>query len=111
MIPDLKGFGSEGFVINILLYIALVVLLIVLKVIPVSKKDRKRRKDQTVRLNPGPQPGNAVECKNHALKLEKLETKYDLKTGQICKNLDEVKKLNREDHGKIFDKLDKKVDK
>lgn len=113
MIPglDLKGFGSEGFIISIILYIALVILLIVLKVIPVSKKDRANRKNQTVRLNPGLQPGDGETCKEHGTALTKLETEFDLKTKQICKSLDELKKTNRQDHGKIFDKLDGKVDK
>lgn len=111
MLPDLKGFGSEGFIISIFLYILLVIVLIVLKVIPTSKKAWRNRNDETVKLNPGPRPGNAKECKDHANKLTELEERLDLKTKQICDNIERVEKYNREDHQSIFKKMDNLRDK
>lgn len=52
-------------------------------------------------------PGHAQECRDRAIKLNTFDGK--LKT--ICNGLDELKRLNREDHRLIFEKLDKKVDK
>ena len=52
-------------------------------------------------------PGYAKACKEHNDKLIKIEGKVTT----ICKGLEKLEGLNRDDHGKIFDKLDKKVDK
>ena len=52
-------------------------------------------------------PGYAKECKKHNDKLIELEG--DIKT--VGEGLDELKELNRDDHQRMLDKLDKKVDK
>jgi len=67
-----------------------------------AAKGHDRRKD-TLFKNPNDRPGKAQECLKHMKKLTKLETEIsNMKDG-----VSELKKNNRQDHEKIFDKIDK----
>lgn len=57
---------------------------------------RNRKKNGT------PKPGDGASCKDHAEKLAKLGTRVE----GWEKQMDEWRKENREDHQRIFDKLD-----
>lgn len=52
-------------------------------------------------------PGHAQACRKHNDKL--IEIEGEIKT--MGEGLDEIKDLNRQDHQRMFDKLDRKVDK
>ena len=77
--------------------------LLALKIL--DRRNSKKKADAPEPDNPGVQlvPGKEEECTKHGNRLTELETEM--------KNLDEdfkkLEKNNREDHNKIFDKLNR----
>ena len=96
--PWMKGFGTEGFVINLLLS-AFIIWHVFVKPKIMKNPGKDRRKPG----NPNGKPGNAQTCKDNRDKIIALETSVE----NIEDDIKEMKTNNREDHEKIFDKIDK----
>jgi hypothetical protein len=94
----MKGFGSEGSVLNLML-----TAFIIWHVFVKPKLMKKQGKDRRKIGNPNDKPGNAVECKEHAKTLSRLETQF----ANFKEWLERVEKNNRKDHKYIFDKIDR----
>lgn len=96
MFPWMKGFGSEGAVVNIIFNIVLSAF-IAWHYYFKPKKMKKQGVDRRKPDNPG------KPCVEHGNKLTELNTEIN----NIKEDITEIKKNNREDHEKIFDKIDK----
>lgn len=96
--PWMKGFGSEGSVINFILSFFILWHLFIK-----PKLMKKQGKDRRKPINPNSKPGNSVVCKENRDKIIALETSVE----NIEDDIKEIKENNREDHEKIFDKIDK----
>lgn len=94
----LKGFGSEGSVLSVLLSV-FIIWHIYIKPRLMKNPSKDRRKP----LNPNDKPGKATECLKHMKKLTELETKIDNFTGW----LEKIETNNRQDHQNINDKIDR----
>jgi len=64
---------------------------------------RKQKRNEASKAD-DPKPGDAESCKKHAERLMAVETKQ----AGWEKNWDEWRKENREDHRRLFEKLDEK---
>lgn len=95
--PWMKGFGSEGSVLNLILS-AFILWHVFIK----PKMMKKQGKDRRKASNPNSKPGNATACKENREAIVKLETSVK----NVEEDIKEIKKNNREDHEKIFDKID-----
>lgn len=95
---DLRGIGSEGAVLNLIISVIIIYHLYIK-----PKIMRKKGKDRRVNLNPNPAPGNAAECKEHSKDLTKAETNIK----NLKENFEKFEGKNREDHQLMFNKLDK----
>lgn len=101
MFPWMKGFGSEGAIINIIFNLFLSAFIAwhyYFKPRKMKKQGNDRRKPD----NPGVKPGFGEACKEHAESLVEIGTKVE----NIEKNIDKMEKNNRQDHKDIFDKID-----
>ncbi len=96
--PWMKGFGSEGSVLNLLLS-AFILWHVFIK----PKMMKKQGKDRRKVSNPSVKPGDSIVCKENRDKIIALETSVK----DIKNDIVEIKDNNREDHEKIFDKIDK----
>ena len=102
----MQGFGTE------LSTLLLAIMIIDKVVVPLWKNWRESKtlslKTQKVILpnlnNPNDKPGSSQECKDHMKKLTALETEIN----NINKEIEEIKKNNREDHKEIFKELSKR---
>lgn len=95
---DLKGIGSEGAILNLLIS-AFIIYHIYIKPKMMKKNGKDRRKPMT---NPHPAPGNATECKDNF----KAITEAGTEIKNIKEKIKEEGKKNREDHQLIFKKID-----
>ena len=95
---DLKGIGSEGAIVNLIISVIIIYHLYIK-----PKIMRKQGKDRRVNLNPSPAPGNAVECKQHSKDL----TKAEINIKNLKENFEKFEEKNREDHRLMFDKIDR----
>lgn len=100
--PWMKGFGSEGAVVN-LLFNAFLAAFIAYHFYFKPRKMRKQGNDRRKPGNPNSKPGNADVCKKNKEKI----TRLDERVKNIEGDIKEIKENNREDHEKIFDKIDK----
>ncbi|MEE9510433.1 MAG: hypothetical protein V3V81_08065 [Candidatus Bathyarchaeia archaeon] len=98
ILPWMKGFGSEGSVLNLMLT-AFIIWHVFLK----PKLMKKQGKDRRKVGNPHDKPGDGIACKENRDKLVKLEEKV----GNVVDDIKEMKKDNRDDHRLIFSKIDK----
>lgn len=98
----IKGFGSE---LSLLLLVILIFDKIIIPLYINWKKDRRvTLRTQKIQVNPDSvKPGNAETCIKHGKELAELATEIT----NIKDDIKEIKKNNREDHEKIFDKIDK----
>lgn len=65
---------------------------------------RQNRKNASFERDEIPAPGDAESCKKHSDRLTKVETKVEA----WDQSFKEFRTENREDHKRIFDKLDEK---
>jgi hypothetical protein len=99
---NLEGFGSEGAVINLIFNLVIAgVIIYFLKIRPARMK--LEGKDRRKPNNPNDKPGSAEVCKEHMKKLTELETRITNFDGW----LEKIEKNNREDHQKMYDKIDR----
>ena len=103
----IKGFGSE---LSLLLLMILIFDKIIIPLYINWKKDRRLTlRTQKLQVNPvgnrqgTVKPGHSETCIKHGKKLTELATEIN----NIKDDITEIKKNNREDHDKIFDKIDK----
>lgn len=105
----IKGFGSATW-LSLLLLVILIFDKILIPLYINWKKD-KRLTLRTQRLQVPPvannphtvKPGDSKTCKENRDKIIGLETSVE----NVEEDIKEMKKNNREDHEKIFDKIDK----
>lgn len=94
---DIKGIGSEGAILNLIISVIIVYHLYIRpKLMKKSGKDRRKP-------NPHPAPGNATECKDNF----KAITEAGTEIKNIKDQMKESNEKNREDHQLIFQKIDK----
>jgi len=96
----LKGFGSEGSVISIMLSVFIIWHIYIR---PRLMKNPSRDRRKAIPGNPNDKPGKATECLKHMKKLTELNTEII----NIKEDIGEIKENNRKDHKDIFDKIDK----
>ena len=103
----LQGYGTE-------LSSLLALVLIFDKIIFPLWRNWREHKKITLRTqkivvpnNPNSKPGTGKECIKHGKKL----TELNIEIKNIKEDIVEIKENNREDHEKIFDKIDKIKDK
>ena len=108
----LQGMGTElgtaawaFIIIKFIAYPLIMRIPVVQKRVELRKAGNPGNPNSTGNLNKV--PGYAKACKEHNDELIKIGGKVK----NLCNSVNELKTLNRDDHGKIFDKLDKKVDK
>lgn len=98
--PWMKGFGSEGFIINLMLT-SFIIYTLYVKPKLMRRQGKERRKPG----NPNDKPGGAEICKEHMKSLSRLETQFE----NFKEWLNKVEENNRKDHLEINKKIDKIV--